>query len=464
MRRLFIICLLALSTAALVGFVPAASAATKKASAATPAITRVTPMRLSLGERLTIRGRHFKGRRSRNTVIFRAPNGRTAFAKPRGATVTKLVVVVPDSVSRLLNSSAGQPRPTRLRLRVLAGKFSKFTPRRLSPVVTGVGDGSGGGGGGGSATDACNTSADHDGDLLSNSYELQIGTNPCLRDTDLDGVEDGFEEQSAIDLNGSPRTPPLPYPGKRPYANALDSTDAGTDYDQDGLSMRDEFLLWSRYSADGVPRQGRPTTLAGLLYSDGLQKSVDPAPAPPGDALAAYVLELRIDGQLWDDERDADGDGLSNWDEASGRMTEEWWPAEHNGTIEPMESKYPSIDYLDNEDTAPAFDAPANPDLDGDGIVDGADDVDHDGLSNQFEVSRPSDWDADAFVDPLADDFSQGPNPWAYTNPFNPCKPFKSERCHAHPPFGYYDGDERPSSGPLPPAGFPDVHPTTPNG
>jgi hypothetical protein len=32
---------------------------------------------------------------------------------------------------------------------VLAGKFSKFTPKRLSPVVTSAGSGDGPGGGGG---------------------------------------------------------------------------------------------------------------------------------------------------------------------------------------------------------------------------------------------------------------------------------------------------------------------------
>ena len=59
---------------------------------------------------------------------------------------------------------------------------------------------------------------------------------------------------------------------------------------------------------------------------------------------------------------------------------------------------------------------------------------------------------------------SPAPNAWAYTNPFNPCKPFNSERCHLHPPFGYYDGDEVPPIGPNPPGGYPDVHPVTPNG
>jgi hypothetical protein len=49
MRRLFIICLLALSATALVVSVPAAPAAKKKA--ATPSITRVMPMRISVGAR-----------------------------------------------------------------------------------------------------------------------------------------------------------------------------------------------------------------------------------------------------------------------------------------------------------------------------------------------------------------------------------------------------------------------------
>ncbi len=38
-------------------------------------------------------------------------------------------------------------------------------------------------------------------------------------------------------------------------------------------------------------------------------------------------------------------------------MTEAWWPAQHDGTNEPKESKYPDIDFLDNEDTAPSLDA-----------------------------------------------------------------------------------------------------------
>jgi hypothetical protein len=326
--------------------------------------------------------------------------------------------------------------------------------------VTAAGDGDGTPGGGAPIA-VCNSDADHDNDLLSNQLELGLGLDPCIADTDKDSVEDGYEYQAALDLNHYPRTAPMPYPGKRPYPNALDPSDGvpnGTDYDGDGLMLREEFLLWFNYTADGARRSGRPGSLSNLIYSDGLQKSIDSPPpsAPPAGTLERWVLDIDGDGTLADDERDADGDGLGNWDEIRGRMTEAWWAAQHDGVNEPKESAYPDIDFLDMEDTAPNFDAHVDPDMDGDGIYDGGDDNDHDGLSNQFELNRPSDWEDDAIV--------FGTNPWAYVNPFNPCKPFNSERCHTHPPFGHYDSDGAPPVGPNPPAGYPGSHPTTPDG
>ena len=462
MRRITITCLTMIAAALLV--VPAtALAQNQSAKAPTPKITRVQPMRVAVGGTLTISGRYFKAQRGKNTVIFRAGNGRTAFAKPVRATRRKLVLRVPASVSRLLNVANSSQRPTRLKLRVLAGKFSKFTPARLSPVVTGIGSGPGGGPGPGAGA-AC-PGDDYDGDLLSNTRELELKLDPCLADTDGDSVEDGYEYQSALDLNHYPRTGALPYPGKRPYPNPLDPGDGvveGTDYDGDGLKLREEFLLWLRYSADGARRGTPPGSLAGLLYSDGLQISTS-TPAPASGTLANWALDIDRDGVLSDDERDADADGLGNWDELRGRMTEGWWPAQHDGTNEPKESKYPDLDFLDNEDTAPAYDAHTDPDMDGDGVLDGYDDNDHDGLTNQFELRRSDDWQSDAgFTPPVF----PAPNAWAYTNPFNPCKPFNSERCHAHPPFAYYEADTVPPVGPDPPAGYPDpsIIPVTPDG
>jgi hypothetical protein len=425
-----------------------------------------------VGSKLTIKGKNFSSSRTRNTIFFRGAGGTTAFVKPTKASRTKLVIKVPSSVGKLLKRSSGKALSTRLKIRVLTTKFSKYTATRLSPVVTGKGvpntgttprapsGGSGGstGGPGQSVTTSCSTtdpSADADGDLLSNATEKSIGTNPCRYDTDSDGVSDGYEYQSALDLGHYPGTSPTPYPGKRPYPNPLDPNDASTDYDGDGLALGEEYLMWFRYSADGVARVGKPTTLNNLLYSDGLQRSVTPPPTAPSDPLANWDSELRPDGVLDDDERDADGDGLGNWDETHGRFTEAWWAAQHDGTNEPKEAAYYGINFLDQADVG---DAEANPDIDGDGIPDGQDDFDHDGLSNAFEVRRPDDWEAQAFP-------PSGPsNPWAYVNPFNPCKPFASARCNQHPPFGYYSGDGVPPFGPSPPPGYPVSHPATPNG
>src|SRR5918992_365929 len=454
MRRLFIICLLALSATALVVSVPAAPAAKKKAS--TPSITRVMPMRISVGARLTILGKNFKTERKANTVIFRAPNGRSAFAKPRRASRTKLVVVVPSAVARLLGGSVNNPKPTRLKLRVLAGKFSAFTTRRLSPVVTsfGSGDGPGGGspgggsGGGGStgggstgggpAAAACASSADHDGDMLPNALEADLTTDPCLADTDGDGVGDGYEYKSAVDLNNDDYQEPnqsLPYPGKRPYPNPLDPSDTGTDFDGDSLLLAEESKLWKFAIDNGYAAR----TLSPLYYSDGEQYSIntrvqgdrrvpallaagygkqadflsrasgngyrtvmlaDSAPWWDHENRSAYGLldfnrdgvesstrlagyshsetlywdAIVADGYLDDGERDEDADGLTNGDETHRRMVASWWAACYPSE-EPFHISYSGTDVVD-------------PDTDGDGVRDGADDQDHDDIPNVMELSR----------------------------------------------------------------------------
>ena len=218
MRRVLTICLFAL--AAVLVAAPAALAASGPA----PTITRVQPMRVSVGNLLTITGSHFKAQRTRTPSSSAAPTAVRPSRSRAARRRRKLVVRVPAAVARLLRVSGSRQRPTRLKLRVLSGQFSKFTTRRLSPVVTGVGDGDGGpggGGGGGGGTVVCNDSADHDGDLLPNTLELAIGTDPCLADTDNDQMTDGWEYWSAKDLN----IKAVPYPGKRPFPNALDPSD-----------------------------------------------------------------------------------------------------------------------------------------------------------------------------------------------------------------------------------------------
>ena len=105
-------------------------------------------------------------------------------------------------------------------------------------------------------------------------------------------MDDGFEFRSARDINQDS----LPFPGKRPFNNPLDPTDANDDYDSDGLSSHEEFLAWAhapanprasilqafyndhvRAPAFSGPYDGRPTfgghTLP-LNYSDGDQTTL----------------------------------------------------------------------------------------------------------------------------------------------------------------------------------------------
>jgi hypothetical protein len=476
MRRLLTICLLALA-AALV-----AAPATLAASAPAPSIKRVQPMRVSVGNLLTITGTNFKAKRLRNTVIFRGPDGRTAFAKPRRATTRKLVLRVPAAVARLLRVSGSRQRPTRLKLRVLSGQFSKFTPRRLSPVVTGVGDGDGGpgggGGGGGDGTPVvCNNSADHDGDLLPNTLELAIGTDPCLEDTDGDQMSDGWEYWSAKDLN----VKAVPYPGEKPFPNALDPSDgagagqrfSGIDFDGDGLTTLEEYRAW-RYTGSSfdAAKAGVPDLESTLGYSDGTKysrasetpgvpawRSASYGQAPPTQAFPA-TFNLWGDGAWRDDERDADGDGLSNWlESARGPSRPSYWSGYWRVEIRSIDP-WQKTGYACGPDPADVqrpgeFDQRpfanldlADADVDGDSLLDGEDDQDSDDYNNiteLYEVVYDLDNNGAGGVNPAWCSGLKGPGvmpsidrggvAWA-VNPFNPCAPdMESRTCPKYIPF-----------------------------
>jgi hypothetical protein len=465
MRRISITCLTLIAAALLV--LPAAASA-QKSKAKTPQITRVQPMRVTVGGTLTITGRNFKAQRRKNTVIFRANNGRTAFAKPRRATRKKLVVRVPASVARLLTVANSRQKPTRLKLRVLAGKFSKFTPRRLSPVVTGIGDGNGGPGSGGAAA-VCNNDSDHDNDLLPNDVELSIGTDPCLEDTDKDQMSDGWEHWSAKDLN----VKAVPYPGKKPFPNALDPTDGGpagatfssVDFDGDGLTTLEEYRTWriSGSSFDETKAGGLDLE-SPLGYSDGTKFSragVAGTPsvplwrgpayglAPP-DYLWPDTYDLHSDGAWRDDERDADADGLANFlESARGPGKPSWWAGfygQETMKAEPWGAKPATScgQEFGSFDRRPFAELDiADPDVDGDRLLDGEDDQDNDDVSNIAEMYEPfKDLDGDggflcgAITYPSYDlDPGPGVDPRG-VNAFNPCAPNPNSRtCQDWKPF-----------------------------
>jgi hypothetical protein len=448
--RRVVLCLGALLSA-LLCLAPAATAAKKKSPA--PEIKSISPLAVKVGEKLTVKGKNFVPGKNKTRVFFVRHGGGTAFARAESATRTKLVVTVPAQLDRVLDGKAA-----RIQIRVLGKKFGKLSVAKKSPIVSPADAGTDGGGDGNNTGPAApggdcdkdgvlnGAETDMDNDLLTNDQETQLGLDACKADTDGDGAQDGYEYQSALDLNrqnsfGAPSA--APYPGKRPYPNPL-FADAGVDYDSDGLTLGQESLLWDHFGGHSLD----------LDYSDGKQTTVETA-APTdglGQALdTASGADHWGDGWLDDAERDADGDGLSNWDEANGRMTPEWWVAEYSK--DPIENPYPGIVYLATD--------MVDPDTDGDGILDGADDVDHDGLSNAFEVARPWNWFL-TYVSTSHDGTNDGTypaNPFARTNPFNPCKPVFSDVCHRHIPFGYY-GDDEDWQGPTPAeAGQPDVTP-----
>jgi hypothetical protein len=477
--------------------VPAAAgnaSAAKHHKTKLPVVTSVKPLNVAIGQTLLIRGKNFRPGVNKNTVAFRRTGSRVVFVKARLATRKLIKVVLPDSLAKTLKASNGAIVPTRLQLRVLSAKFGKsFTRKSLSPLVSpkrppvvtppvAAADGDCDGDGLKNKVDT-----DDDNDLLPDTEEARLGTDPCKADTDGDGVTDGYEYQSAVDLNDDEYRVPqdiTPAPVKKPYPNPL-FKDSGVDYDGDGLPLGVEYNLWAayrdpstgldnliysdgnQYSAYGRDAQGhRPGPLVGPdplgkyanfiswaqstgfwtfqfrggsyklddFNRDGTERA-NPNPLSPGAfndgaGNVFYTSENRWydsdnNGFLSDDERDEDADGLSNYEEFRGPASgPEWWSGCYA-----QEKAYP-VSYAGTD--------PTDPDTDGDGVRDGADDQDHDDLPNLQEMSRNA---ADGFdlqgnCKPLTGAVANSAPATSYVNPFNPCLPFADSRtCTRHPDF-----------------------------
>ncbi|CAA9534715.1 MAG: hypothetical protein AVDCRST_MAG30-4113 [uncultured Solirubrobacteraceae bacterium] len=490
---------------------PAAKAKRPKAKPA-PTVTSVRPMQLSVGELLEIRGRNFLRGRDKNTVVFQRDGAKAVFAKAEIGTTKLLRVRIPEKLAAFLVTRDGAPAATKFRIRILSARFGKrFTKDVGSPTIHPAGSVATPGGAapvtlvtpGGQAVAVeapkaapadgdCDSDktvngvdADDDNDLLDDALELSLGLEPCKPDTDGDAVGDGYEYQSARDLNDDEYQEAntyLPYPGKRPYPNPLDGTDATVDFDGDSLTLDDEWRLWKAFDTS--------RDLGALLYSDGNQCSLHErradgrrictltmaeyrAPAKPGEpatrhrqgeflgwAASAGYARVSFDGQtsydlldfdhsggapsttatgdyersevdyydldgngvVTDDERDEDADGLTNFDESTGRMLPSWWAGRYSNEA-PYYVAYKGTDLADG-------------DSDGDGVRDGADDQDHDDFHNLSELSRNA-ASGRALESPVKPPSPPNPFPWqGHVNPYNPCLPYTGSRtCNNHPPF-----------------------------
>jgi hypothetical protein len=481
--------------AALMAPAGVAEAAKKTKKVKLPVVTSVSPMEAAVGDTLTVHGRHFRRGMAKNQVVFKRDGARAVFVKADVATRKQLKVVVPKRLEDVMLAQGGALVPTTFRLRILSNRFGKsFTAVSKSPTLgperppappeAPVADAEGDCDGDGVLN---RDDADDDNDLLDDELEARIKTDPCKRDSDGDGVEDGYEYRSAIDLNEDEFQDPnrsLPYPSKRPYPNPLDGKDADVDHDGDTLTLKEEYDLWVLTVNRGATR-----SLDALSYSAGLQHSVHerrsdgrrrPALAAAGydrhqDFLTwaqaagyrtvhladvgdwwygertAYSINdfnrdgeqtgrdldfsgdgvgyLRSeatyydadqDGWLTDGERDEDADGLTNFDETRGCMSgEAWWSAVYD-----KETPYPPM--VDNPGTRHD-----DPDSDGDGIRDGADDSDFDDLPNVMECRRQA---ASGRVINQKDDPVISTPAKGFVQPFNPCLPsIRSRTCNRNP-------------------------------
>jgi hypothetical protein len=342
MRRLLSLSILAVTAVA-------AMAASAFAATPRPVVTSFSPAQVAVNGVLVLKGKNFGAGVTKNRVFFyRASDGKAVRTRPRKATKTRMEVVVPAAITKFLaDNGRGGKKATRFQILIFTKVAGPKTAKSRSPIILPAGAVPAPTGGGlppGATAADCDgdgtpntTDTDDDNDLISDDVEAKIGTDPCKADTDGDGIQDGFEYFSALDLNGSN----LPYPGTKPFPNPLDGSDAAKDFDRDGLTDSEEFAAWMKFGGHSLP----------LNYSAGNANT----------------------GGTADGNDDADGDGLTNKQELAKDPADPFNPgrkADVPGLLQ--------LDWL-------------NADTDGDTINDGADDQDHDGLSNIEEITKGDD-------------------------------------------------------------------------
>src|SRR3954453_4655277 len=125
--RRVVLCLGALVSALLVTCA-SALAATKSPA---PTVSSVSPMKVTVGEKLTVKGKNFIPGRGKTRVLFVRKGGGAAFARAESATTTKLVVTLPAQLDKVLAGA-----PARIQVRVLGKKFGKLSTASTSPIVS----------------------------------------------------------------------------------------------------------------------------------------------------------------------------------------------------------------------------------------------------------------------------------------------------------------------------------------
>jgi len=202
------------------------------------------------------------------------------------------------------------------------------------------------------------------------------------------------------------------------YGRGPDGRRPGALVGADPHDKYSQFLAWAGGAGYGtVMIRGSQFALRDI-NQDG---SVAPVAAGAYRDSEERYFDFDSDGKLSDDERDEDADGLTNYDEASGRITSGYWTACYK-----KEKPYPIV-YADTD--------LVDPDSDGDGVRDGADDQDHDDVPNLMELSRNAASGRAVVVECDAEGALESPDPTrGAVNPYNPCLPYVDSRtCARHP-------------------------------
>ena len=126
---------LLLLACALLALLPAGANAASKASPY-PVVTKVSPMKLGIGDVMTVTGKNFRKGKNKNTVVFKRDGGRAVFVKAPDASTTKIGVTVPAKLLPFLLKKKGKRVSTLFRVRVLSKRFAKaFTTKSKSPMI-----------------------------------------------------------------------------------------------------------------------------------------------------------------------------------------------------------------------------------------------------------------------------------------------------------------------------------------
>ncbi len=241
--------------------------------------------------------------------------------------------------------------------------------------------------------------ADLDADGLSSWEEIGLGTDPASGDTDGDGLSDGWEHQAGL----SPLARDSDGDGLADGRELSLGTDPlSPDSDGDGLSDRFELDAGTDPSHPDTDRDGVPDPLEDRLGTDPVDPDTDGDGVPDGDELGLHADPLS---------QDTDADTLLDGEEAAlGSDVDCDGDGRH-----PIRESDDDADGLRDAEEAPEH--RCDPDVDGDGVLDGHEghpscillvDCDGDGLPDGEEVAHGFDaLDPDTFGAGLVDSVVQ---------------------------------------------------------